>query len=405
MEFVKSISENEYNEFIENHELGHFLQSAEWGRFKSKYGWKHELVGIKEAGTIIGATMIMYRKLPLVSKRIAYSPRGIILDYNNKELLKFMLENIKKHTKSKGAIFYKIDPFIRYKERFLDGEYLSDGFDNTHIINELKNLGGKHKGLFLDFNGMQPRFSMWLDINKDISDVFKSFTSKFRYNIRLAEKKGVEVSEGTRGDLKEFQRIMKITGERDGFISRPLEYFENMYEELSKTGMIKLFLAKFNIEKRIKTIDEEIIASPDRKEKLLAEKKLLEAELKSNPNGITVSGTIAIKKAGKVCYLYGASDNKYRNIMPNHLIQWEMIKWAKEENSYLYDFRGISGDLNPANKLYGLYKFKKGFNPELVEYIGEFDFINNKIYYIIWEKLLPRFIKLRRRIYKVIKRK
>ena len=84
-------------------------------------------------------------------------------------------------------------------------------------------------------------------------------------------------------------------------------------------------------------------------------------------------------------YLYGASSNEYRNVMPNYLLQWEMIKWAIERGARVYDFRGVSGDLSEDNPLYGLYRFKRGFNGEFTEFIGEMDLVYNSLM-LSWSK-------------------
>ena len=92
-------------------------------------------------------------------------------------------------------------------------------------------------------------------------------------------------------------------------------------------------------------------------------------------DGRPIAGTIAIAYGDKVWYLYGASSNADRNAMPNYLLQMEMIKWAIERNARVYDFRGVSGDISEDNPLYGLYRFKKGFNGEFTEFIGEMSIV------------------------------
>ena len=99
----------------------------------------------------------------------------------------------------------------------------------------------------------------------------------------------------------------------------------------------------------------------------------------------------------KAWYLYGASSNRHRNLMPNYLIQWEMIRWAREQGCTLYDFRGVSGDLNEDNPLYGLYRFKKGFGGEFTEFIGEWDQIYSPVFYWLFNHVLPIYLKIRRR--------
>lgn len=428
MIFIENVEKRKFNSFIEEHDLGHFLQTSEWGEFKSLHEWDMHRVGIEVDGKLEGCSLLLSRNVPIINKKILYAPRGFIIDYNNDYLLKEFIHNIKLYAKKIGAIFVRIDPYIKRLERDLEGDIVSGGENNEWIIEKLKNTGLVHKGFDLNFNGVQPRFAMRLDISKSIDKVLGSFHSKTRYNIRLAERKGIEIEEGSKDDLVRFEEIMRVTGERDGFITRPLSYFKEMYDVLVPTNRMKLFLAKYNIEKGMKNVREElekensnflklnkqfeesedkekkqkiehkITICSDRIKRLEANLKSLEEEKKSQPDGLIISGTILMITGKKAWYLYGASDNLYRNLMPNYLIQWEMIKWAKERGCTLYDFRGISGDLSEENHLYGLYKFKKGFNPEFTEYIGEFDLIINKPLYFAWEIMLPKFKKIRRKI-------
>ena len=96
--------------------------------------------------------------------------------------------------------------------------------------------------------------------------------------------------------------------------------------------------------------------------------------------GQVISATLALILGKKTWYLYGASSNDYRNVMPNYLIQWEMIRWAQEQGCTVYDFRGVSGDLDESNPLYGLYRFKKGFNGDLIEFVGDWDRVYSPAY-------------------------
>ena len=159
------------------------------------------------------------------------------------------------------------------------------------------------------------------------------FHQKWRYNIRLAGRKGVTVKEGTREDLKDFHKIMIETGNRDGFITRPLSYFEKMYDNMVPEGHMKLLMAYYE--------------------------------------GKPISGVIPIFYGNKTWYLYGASSNQHRNLMPNYLLQWEMIKMAIARHDDVYDFRGVSGVVDENHPQYGLYRFKKGFGAKFTEFIGE----------------------------------
>lgn len=428
--FLENMDKERFNSFIDNHYLGHFLQTSEWGEFKSLHEWNMHRVGFEKNGEIVACSLLLSRNIPGLNKKILYAPRGFVLNYGDKDILKQFTESIKKFGKKIGAIFVRIDPYVKRIDRDLDGKVIEGGLNNNYIIESLTDLDFIHKGFDLNFDGVQPRFSMRLDITDNIENVFKSFHSKTRYNIRVAERKGIEILEGNKEDLKRFEEIMRVTGDRDGFITRPLSYFNEMYDILVPKNRMKLFLAKFNIDKGIENLKEELLTeksnldryreqlkesddenktdklnnkidnSLKRIEKLEEEVSNLEKEKIENPEGIIISGTILMLTGDKAWYLYGASDNSYRNLMPNHLIQWEMIKYSKEQGCSLYDFRGISGDLSEDNHLYGLYKFKKGFNPEFTEYIGEFDLILNKTLYYAWEVMIPKFKKIRRKFIK-----
>ena len=423
MNFVSGIDKQSFNEFVEKHPKGHILQTSEWGELKNHYEWDVHRVGMEEKGELIATALLLVRKLPLINKTIVYSPRGLVMDFNDVNLVKKFTYSVKDYCRKLNAIFIKIDPDILHKERDIEGKLIEDGEDNSYIIEFLKTLNYQHKGFDLDFNGIQPRFVFRLDISSSIEKIFKNFSSKTRYNIRLAERKGIEIFEGTREDLKRFTEIMETTGERNGFITRPLSYFEKMYDEFKDTGKLKLFMAKYNISKGISSLEErikkeeeelerlinkdnlenrDVVLSEkiDRIKKLRDELLILLIENKKHPNGIIISGAIVSKLGNKAWYMYGASDNIHRDLMPNYLLQWHMIKWAKKSGCKIYDFRGISGDLDENNPLYGLYRFKKGFNGDFTEFIGEFDMVLDKYLYYLWEVLLPKFRKVRKMLLK-----
>jgi len=192
-----------------------------------------------------------------------------------------------------------------------------------------------------------------------------SFHQKVRYNIRLAARKGVEIKIGSKEDIPEFHKIMVETGIRDRFVVRSPSYFEQMLDCLGPEN-IRLYLAYYQ--------------------------------------GKMIAGTIAVVYGNKCWYLYGASSNEYRNVMPNYLLQWEMIKWALESGCDIYDFRGVSGDIDENNPLYGLYRFKKGFGGKFTEFIGELDYVFNPFIYFAIEKGEKIFREARRRLF-VIKNK
>ena len=154
---------------------------------------------------------------------------------------------------------------------------------------------------------------------------------------------------------------MLTTGVRDGFVTRQPEYFADMLDNLGQH--CRLYMAFHE--------------------------------------GKPIAGTLAIHYGDKVWYLYGASSNEHRNLMPNYLLQWRMIQWAVETGCRVYDFRGVSGDVSEDNPLYGLYRFKQGFGGEFTEFIGEMDYVVSPVVYHITEKASSVFKEVRRVLYLV----
>ena len=296
----------------------YFQQSIEWARVKSN--WKNEIILAEDSsGKIIGSLSVLIRKIPIFGN-IMYSSRGPICNTHDMEALRQLTDGAKELAKNYKAIVLRIEPDIK-----------SDDEEFRKIVT---NLGYKIKDDAKNFRDeLQPRYVFRLDIKgKTEEEVMAGFHQKWRYNIRLATRKGVVVKEGTKEDLKDFHKIMVETGARDGFIIRPLEYFEKMYDNLAPNHM-----------------------------------KLLMAYYEDKP----ISGVIPIFYGNKTWYLYGASSNQHRNLMPNYLLQWEMMKMAIARHDDIYDFRGVSGIVDESHPQYGLYRFKKGFGGKFTEFLGE----------------------------------
>jgi len=333
---VKWLNEEDkpsYNSFITSHPKGHAMQLWEWGDIKERTGWKPLRLALEENGQIVAAATILARKLPFFRCPIFYCPRGPVVDMADYEKLSVLWQAIKERAKKEKAILLKIDPDIPKSNQELANFLIKSGFK---LVDKGKN-----------FEGVQPKFVFRLDITPDEDTLLANMHQKTRYNIRLAKRKGVVIRIGTREDLPAFYRVLEETAVRDKFLIRSYSYFEDLYDTLVPAGYGQLFIAEYQ--------------------------------------GEIIAGTIAFLTGKKVWYVYGASSNSFRNVMPNYLIQWEMIRWAKAQGCTIYDFRGVSGDLSEDNPLFGLYKFKKGFNGEFTEFIGEWDLVYRPIMYFIWK--------------------
>jgi lipid II:glycine glycyltransferase (peptidoglycan interpeptide bridge formation enzyme) len=158
---------------------------------------------------------------------------------------------------------------------------------------------------------------------------------KTRYNIRVAERRGVRVRLGTAADLSTFYTLLQETARRDGFLVRGQEYFRGMWRHCLDAGLGWMLLAE--------------------------------------ADGDCLAGAIVFQVGEMAWYLYGASTSRRRDLMPAYAVQWDAILRSLQAGCRIYDFRGVSGDLDPENPLYGLFRFKRGFGAELVELVGEWD--------------------------------
>lgn len=325
LDFSSSKQQNEYESFVENHTLGGFTQSLSWCYVKEN--WKHEAIIIRNEQHVIIATMlVLIKKIPILGTAFLYSPRGPVCDFQDKTVLSELLEGIKSLAKKYHAYLFKCDPYILSSD--------------TASIQALSELGFRYEPQSEE-DTVQCRSNYVLNIQGlTEEEVFERFHRKWRYNIRLAERKGVVCKMYDKTQIldfamNDFYRLMMETGERDGFSIRSKEYFLSMLHHLG--AHCRLSLCYYQ--------------------------------------GVPVSGAIVTQHAGKTCYVYGASSNSARNVMPNYLMQWRMIQWAIANGDSLYDFQGIPHYDDESHPNYGVYRFKKGFNGEIVEYAGEFDYV------------------------------
>lgn len=401
----------EYKQFLDNHKLKSFLQTIEYGEVKKKEGLKYYLVGVKENEKILCSALLLSKRGKLPGS-FFNCPRGFLIDYNDKELLKFFTQNIKKYVKSKGGYILNIEPKILYKERDINGDIVINGFDNEQIHKNLISLGYRHNGFYKELDpNKQVRWAFALDIsNKSEEEVFKNFDRKTRNQLKRIEKYGVTTREIDRNELKKFKNIVENSGQRKNFHSRSLTYYENMYDIFKPNNYIKYIIAELNINDYISFLNSEIKNTKEKISKLsehsISQKKELESYVsslnekliyssniqKEDGNIITLAGGMFMTYGDELVYLFSGSDGKYLFFGGQYLIQWEMIKYAIKNNFKKYNFYGINGNFDSNDKRHGLYEFKKGFGGTVIEYIGDYDLIVSKPKYLI-KKLCSKIQK------------
>ena len=336
----------EYEAFLQSHPKGHFAQSVLWAKQKPMWKWE-AIVSRDQNGKIKGSLAVMIRKIvPGLPFTMMYGCRGPVTDLDDRETMKDLVDGAKKLAKKYHSYVIKIDPDVPSTE--------------TAYTKMLEELGFRLTGGGATFDAIQPQYVFRLNTEgKTSEELLMSLPQSTRRKVRAGAKKGVTVEIRGKEAVPDFARLMLETGVRDGFVTREASYFENMLDNLGEHA--RLYMAYYE--------------------------------------GQAIAGTLAIWYGDKVWYLYGASSNEHRNLMPNYMLQWSMIEWAVEKGCRIYDFRGVPGRVGEDHPLYGLYKFKLGFGGDYVEFVGEMDMVLNPPVNWMITKGKPIFMDVRKKLY------
>ncbi len=390
MEFTE-ITEKEYTKFWEKHPLKTFLSAPEISKLREKSGWITYFVGVKENKKLIAASMLFAHKRHFNSYEF-YSPRGYLLDFNNTKLVDFFTKKIKEFVSDHKGYIFRVDPYLIYKERDLDGNIVEGGEDNSKVVEHLKELGFK-KVPTKNLEQVSWMFSLGLE-GKTEEQILKEMKPNTRNLIRKAEKFGITVNEISYDELDRFQSIMEETGERKGFSVRKLSYFQEMYKLFHDKNEVKYFITELNLKDYIKRLKDEI---KEKEEKISSlsdakyndgAKKNLNNEIESlkkriddsesiikeqGKDIITLSGSMFMLIQPEVIYLSSGNYEEFMKFNSQYLIQWELIKYGIENGFKKHNFYGIPENINTHPKDYGIYEFKRGFNGYVEELIGEWE--------------------------------
>ncbi|MBU3964605.1 peptidoglycan bridge formation glycyltransferase FemA/FemB family protein [Patescibacteria group bacterium] len=309
----------EWNKFLfENN--GSFLQSFEWGKFQQSLGKQIWRIQVIDRQIVLAQALLIEEAFPLRRKSCLYIPFGPIirkksLPEEQKEVIASILRQIQNIAQEQGAIFLKIEPHTEL--------ILPDGLNA--VIPDKR---------------IQPQKTLILDLLQEEDEIFKNFSSKTRYNVGLAQRKGVKIKfeEQYR---KEFYHLIKGTSERDSFTPFKEEHYKKLFEISSDDFGVKLCLADYN---------NKIVAS-----------------------------YILILFNKTAIGLHGANDWQYRSLKAANLLQWERIKMVKNLGYEKFDFWGID-----EKKWQGITDFKKGFGGTGFEYPCSKDIVFQKAWYKLY---------------------
>jgi lipid II:glycine glycyltransferase (peptidoglycan interpeptide bridge formation enzyme) len=374
---VRPISPDEHRAFIREQSWASFLQTPAWATVKSE--WRGESLGWYDGGRLVGAGLVLYRKLPRLRRYLAYLPEGPVLDWARPPVIDDLadwLTPMTQHLRRQGAFGVRIGPPVVTRRWSADQVKAGISHESVRslteiaplvrsatgarVVQQLEALGWRRQVAEGGFAAGQPQYTFVVPLVTDDGtrrtqdDVLSGMNQLWRRNIRKAEKAGVVVSTGTAEDLKAFHDLYAHTAQRDHFRPRPLAYFQTMYDALGAEdpGRITLWLA--------------------------------------HHEGDLVAATIAVRVGRHAWYSYGASSTDKREVRGSNAVQWAMIRDALARGADVYDLRGITDTLDADDPHIGLIQFKAGTGGEAVETVGEWDLPLSRTLYKGFELYLNR---------------
>lgn len=394
--FEVNIDKKEFNEFVQNHPYCNLLQSYQWADVKEN--WDHMHTGVYDENHQLVATgLVLIKRLPL-GFTMFYLPRGPIMDYKNKPLLKYYFSELKRIAKKRHCLFIKFDPAIHVND-YKSNEYNENRYSDTQEYIELfKEIGAYHHGFTMQISDtVQPRFQ---------SNVYNTegwLTNLPKHTKRLikdADKRNVKIVTGQLELVDQFSRLVEMTEERKGVALRNKDYFELLLKTYPQGGVI--FLAVCNLKElskgaheRKEALEKEMENTPENaKKKIRKLQDQMNSTIKDikefdemlqnieHPQGdIAIAGILSIQFGSTCEMLYAGMDERFKKFMPQYKEYVENFKWAFDRRCTWSNMGGVEGTLDD-----GLTKFKDNFNPMINEFIGEFDIPVNKMLFKLSEK-------------------
>ena len=305
----------------------HVLQSWEWGAFKSRWGWSAQRWALMNADGQPQALVQLLRRAagPMC---VLYAPKGPVTTADP-SLYRQTLEWLERQARAQRAVWVK-----------LDGDVLSPGFGLDPAREMLRS-----RKWFVSPNQIQFRNTAHTDLTGTDDELLARMKPKWRYNIRLAEKRGVVVRVAQESDFGLLYRMYAETGARDGFIIREEAYYADAWRALNATGFI-------------------------------AEK-----------DGQPLAGLVLFTFKDRAWYFYGMSRSEGREHMPNHLLQWTAMRWARDHGCRVYDWWGAPEHLDESDSMWGVYRFKEGFGAQFVEGLGAWDYAPSRLLYRLFMRV------------------
>jgi peptidoglycan pentaglycine glycine transferase (the first glycine) len=336
----------------------HVLQTWAWGQVKNRFGWEpFHLLWRKDSGEVCAAALLLQRKLSLgnfgLPLSVMYVPRGPVLDCSDQALVETVLDELSEFARHKGAIFLKIDPDLPVGFGIPDEEGAED-----HPVGLTMQDHLTARGWIFSDEQIQFRNTVAVDLNEDEDAMLMRMKSKTRYNIRLAERRGVTVRPGGVEDIDLLYQMYAHTAVRDDFLIRGKTYYQAVWQAFFKAGLAEPLIAEVG--------------------------------------GEPVGGAVIFRFAGRAWYMHGMSLDAHREKMFNYQLQWEAILHSKAAGCHTYDMWGAPDNFTEDDPLWGVYRFKDGFGGYVLRTLGAWDLPLRPLIYRLYSQTLPRMLAVMR---------
>ncbi len=324
------VEDTAWDAFVAAHPHGHILQTSRWAALKCAFGWSGERIALRsgpgEAAPIAAGVSLLYRRLPW-GQVLAYAPKGPLVDWNDEAQTRALLHLARQSCRLRRAALLKIEPDLEASAGLAD-------------------LLAMH-GFRPSDQRVQPLSTIQIDLTGDEEAILARMKPKWRYNIRLAERRGVTVREALPEDLPAIQGLLEATGRRDRFDVHSAGYYRLATDLFVPAGWATWLIAEHA--------------------------------------GVMLAALAVFALGANAWYMWGASSDSARNLMPNHALQWAAMRWARARGCRTYDLWGIPDEVGEqpeayadsenwgSDGLWGVYRFKQGFGGRVVRYIGAWD--------------------------------
>ncbi|MCS7220058.1 MAG: peptidoglycan bridge formation glycyltransferase FemA/FemB family protein [Anaerolineae bacterium] len=322
----RTLTDSTWDAFLAHRPDVHILQHRLWGELKARFGWRAERVAIARQGQVLAGAQILFRRLPW-GQTLAYIPKGPIIPWEEMSLVRELQQALIATARRLHAALLLIEPDLP---------------DDPQASARLAALGWRPS-----HRSVQPRSTIVIGLDGDDETLLGRMKPKWRYNVRLAARKGVTVRMGTPADLPAVYALMQETARRDRFAIHVADYYAAAYGLFVPAGLAAWLLA-------------------EHEDRLLA-------------------AIVTFAHGERAWYFWGASASEGRSLMPNHALQWAAMRWARDRGCRAYDLWGVPDEvgrnpeayatsaIEPSDGLWGVYRFKQGFGGRVVRFVGAWE--------------------------------